>query len=206
MLDILDFVRMELEHWHTKTNYDPLYERKVRSKPFQYKHNRLKKFLHEYVCKVIASPEKLKVISRIADQEAFSGRDFHLERFVYCNSIRKELVKLLQQRASLYEIENLLDHASFEQEFVLLTWILFWEHSHGQMLAKNMLLEEDITEEYERQLLDLYKHFLDMLASTEIKTLEDLNRVEDVLIQDVERIDRGDLEKVLTWKKKEIFT
>lgn len=199
MLDILDFVRMELEHMEKKD--DPFYQRKLQTKFFHFKHNRLKKFIHRYIVKMIGDPEKMELVSKIADDQAFAGSDFHLQRFAYCSSIKNELFKLLRQRASIREIEQLLEGATFEQEFVLLTLIMYWEHFHGQTLLKEIMLEEGVGEAYEKHMSKLYKHFLDILDSEMIQSVEDLDKLEEEIVKDVALLDKLDLDEIRRLKK-----
>lgn len=194
LLDLLDFVRMELKHYTKKE--DPFYERETRTKFFHYKQSRLKNFLQKYIVHILSDPGKMELVSKIADDEAFAGKDFNLSRFTYCDSIKAELFKLLQQKASISEIKRLIDEATLEQNFVLLSLVLFWEHFHGQTLLKEILIEEsDIGETFEKQVTKLYTHFLDVLDSGMIKNSEDLERLEKSILEDVELLPKLDMDR-----------
>ncbi|MHA1731808.1 MAG: hypothetical protein ACTSU5_07680 [Promethearchaeota archaeon] len=201
LLDLLEFVQMELKHYIKKD--DPLYERERRTKFFNYKTSRLKKFLQKYIVHILSDPGKMELVSKIADDEAFAGNDFQLARFTYCSSVKAELFRLLKQKASISEIKRLIDEATLEQNFVLLSLVLFWEHFHGQSLLKEIMFEEgNLGEAFEKQVTKLYKHFLDVLDSGMIKTLDDLERLEKNIMEDVDLLPKLDMDKIRELKQK----
>lgn len=169
--DILELTKFELKFYKDKES--PMFERIVKTRVFQQKLQKLKNFISEYF-ELMYKDENSPI-----NKAALKAQLDNIARIThYYNDLSnfyKDQTKELINKDKFFEI---LDYSHVEVLFILFTSILDWEHYNS-----SLLFPQD--KEKEKML----RKFLDQLASSKIKNVEDVVDLEqqiDDLVQSLQ--------------------
>jgi hypothetical protein len=169
-LDILDIVKFELRFYKVKES--PLFERIVKTRIFQQKLQRLKDFINQYFSIMYRDEESPINQAALRTQLGNIARltDYYDDLSDFYTDHTKEMI-------TREKLLNLIDYSHIEILFLVFTNILDWEH-----YKSSLIFPQDKNKE------KLLKIFLERIASTEIKDIEDIIDLEqtiDVFIESV---------------------
>lgn len=162
--DILDLVKFELKFYKYKES--PLFERIVKTRIFQQKLQKLKDFISNYF--EIMYQDKDSPINQAALQAQLDN----IARLTnYYNDLSNFYKDSTKDLITKDKVLSLIEYSHIETLFLIFTNILDWEHYKSSLLFP--------TDKDKEKLL---KEFLNKLASSEIKEIEDVVDLE----QDIE--------------------
>ena len=159
-LDVLSIVKFELNFYMDKES--PMFERIVRTRVFQQKLQRLKDFIISYfeiMYKDQDSPINKAALRVQLDNIARITNYYNDLSTFYTDHTKKLITK--------EKILNLIEYSHIEVLFLLFTNILDWEHYKSSLLFP--------TDKSKEKML---KEFLERLASSDIKNVDDIINLE----------------------------
>ena len=159
-LDILSIVKFELRFYKDKES--PMFERVVKTRIFQNKLQRLKDFLMSYfeiMYKDQGSPINKAALRVQLDNIARITNYYNDLSTFYTDHTKKLITK--------EKILNLIEYSHIEVLFLIFTNILDWEHYKSSLLFP--------TDKGKEKML---KEFLERLASSDIKNVDDIINLE----------------------------
>jgi len=154
--DILDLVKFELKFYRYKES--PMFERIVKTRVFQNKLQKLKDFISSYF--EIMYDNKESPINQAALQTQLENIARLTNYYNDLSSFYKDSTKDLITKNKVLE---LIEYSHIEILFLIFTNILDWEHYKSSLLFP--------TDKDKEKML---KEFLNKLASSEIKEIEDV--------------------------------
>jgi hypothetical protein len=170
-LDILAILKFELKFYKDKES--PMFERIVKTRVFQQKLQKLKDFINKYF-EIMYRDEESPI-----NQAALRTQLDNIARITnYYNDLSgfyKDHTKTLITKEKL---KSLVEYSHIEILFLVFTNILDWEHYKSSLIFPHDKNKEK-----------LLKEFLAKLASSDIKELEDLIDLEQVIDTFVESIE-----------------
>jgi hypothetical protein len=162
--EILELVKFELKFYKYKES--PLFERIVKTRIFQQKLQKLKDFISKYF-EIMYKDENSPI-----NQAALQTQLDNIARITnYYNDLSSFYKDHTKDLISKEKLISLIDYSHMEVLFLIFTNILDWEHYKSSLLFP--------TDKEKEKML---KEFLNRLASSEIKTVEDVVDLE----QDIE--------------------
>ncbi|MFO7796741.1 MAG: hypothetical protein ACQERB_03845 [Promethearchaeati archaeon] len=168
--DILDLVKFELKFYKYKES--PLFERIVKTRIFQQKLQKLKDFISQYF--EIMYQDKDSPINQAALQTQLEN----IARLTnYYNDLSNFYKDSTKDLITKEKVLSLIEYSHIETLFLIFTNILDWEHYKSSLLFP--------TDKDKEKLL---KEFLNKLASSEIKEIEDVVDLEQDIDQFIEKI------------------
>ena len=168
--DILDLVKFELKFYKYKES--PLFERIVKTRIFQQKLQKLKDFIGQYF--EIMYQDKDSPINQAALQTQLEN----IARLTnYYNDLSNFYKDSTKDLITKEKVLGLIEYSHIETLFLIFTNILDWEHYKSSLLFP--------TDKDKEKLL---KEFLNKLASSEIKEIEDVVDLEQDIDQFIEKI------------------
>jgi len=168
--DILDIVKFELKFYQDKSS--PMFERIVKTRVFQTKLQKLKDFIMTYF-DILYKDEESPI-----NQAALRSQLDNIARITnYYDDLSNFYTDHTKLLITKDKLQNLLDFSHIEVLFLIFTNILDWEH-----YKSSLLFPTDKTKE------KLLKEFLNKLASSEIKDVNDIIDLEQTIENFVESI------------------
>ena len=162
--EILELVKFELKFYKYKES--PLFERIVKTRIFQQKLQKLKDFISKYF-EIMYKDENSPI-----NQAALQTQLDNIARITnYYNDLSSFYKDHTKDLISKEKLISLIDYSHMEVLFLIFTNILDWEHYKSSLLFPTQKDKEK-----------MLKEFLNRLASSEIKTVEDVVDLE----QDIE--------------------
>ncbi|MCK4285907.1 MAG: hypothetical protein KAX18_06880 [Candidatus Lokiarchaeota archaeon] len=169
--DILDIVKFELKFYQDKSS--PMFERIVKTRVFQTKLQKLKDFIMTYF-DILYKDEESPI-----NQAALRSQLDNIARITnYYDDLSNFYTDHTKLLITKDKLQNLLDFSHIEVLFLIFTNILDWEH-----YKSSLLFPTDKTKE------KLLKEFLNKLASSEIKDVNDIIDLEQTIENFVESIE-----------------
>ncbi|MFX0057611.1 MAG: hypothetical protein ACFE85_00460 [Candidatus Hodarchaeota archaeon] len=170
-LDILAILKFELKFYKDKES--PMFERIVKTRVFQQKLQKLKDFINKYF-EIMYRDEESPI-----NQAALRTQLDNIARITnYYNDLSgfyKDHTKTLITKEKLH---SLVEYSHIEILFLVFTNILDWEHYKSSLIFPHDKSKEK-----------LLKEFLNKLASSDIKEIEDLIDLEQSIDTFVESIE-----------------
>jgi hypothetical protein len=170
-LDILAIVKFELKFYKDKQS--PMFERIVKTRVFQQKLQKLKDFINTYF-EIMYKDEDSPI-----NQAALKAQLDNIARITnYYNDLSgfyKDNIKMLISKEKL---QNLIDYSHIEILFIIFTGILDWEHYKSSLIFPH--------DKHKEKLL---KEFLNKIAGSEIKNIEDIIDLEQTIESFVKSIE-----------------
>lgn len=169
-LDILDIVKFELRFY--KIRQSPLFERIVKTRIFQQKLQRLKDFINQYFAIMYRDEESPINQAALRTQLGNIARltDYYDDLSDFYTDHTKEMI-------TREKLQGLIDYSHIEILFLVFTNILDWEH-----YKSSLIFPQDKNKE------KLLKGFLEKIASTEIKDIEDIIDLEQTIDTFIESV------------------
>jgi len=158
--DILDIVKFELNFYQAKSS--PMFERIVKTRVFQAKLQKLKDFIMKYF--EIMYKDKDSPINQAALRAQLDNIAYITNYYNDLSSFYKDQTEIILTKEKLM---NLIEYSHMEKLFLIFTNILDWEHYRASLLFP--------TDKNKEKML---KEFLNRLASSEIRNMEDLMEIE----------------------------
>jgi hypothetical protein len=169
--DILDIVKFELKFYSDRES--PMFERIVKTRVFQTKLQKLKDFIMTYF-DILYKDEESPI-----NQSALRSQLDNIARITnYYDDLSDFYTDHTKLLITKDKLQNLLDFSHIEVLFLIFTNILDWEH-----YKSSLLFPTDKTKE------KLLKEFLNKLASSEIKDVNDIIDLEQIIESFVENIE-----------------
>ena len=169
--DILDIVKFELKFYLQKES--PMFERIVKTRVFQMKLQKLKDFINKYF-EIMYRNEDSPI-----NQAALRSQLENIARLTnYYNTLSEFYKDHTQQLITQEKIKELIEFSHVEILFLIFTNILDWEHYKASLLFPHDKNKEKIL-----------KEFLKKLASSEIKTENDIIELEQNIESFVQSIE-----------------
>ncbi len=169
--DILDIVKFELKFYTDRES--PMFERIVKTRVFQTKLQKLKDFIMTYF-DILYKDEESPI-----NQAALRSQLDNIARITnYYDDLSDFYTDHTKLLITKEKLQSLVDFSHIEVLFLIFTNILDWEH-----YKSSLLFPTDKTKE------KLLKEFLNKLASSEIKNVDDIIDLEQIIetfIQDIE--------------------
>ena len=169
--DILDLVKFELKFYKDKES--PMFTRIVKTRVFQTKVEKLKDFIMKYF-EIMYKDEESPI-----NQAALQTQLENIARLTnYYNDLSNFYKDHTKNLISKDKLLNLIEYTHIEILFLIFSNILDWEHYRSSLLFPTDKAKEK-----------LLKEFLNKLASTDIKNVDDIIDLEqsiDSFIQSVE--------------------
>ena len=169
--DILDIVKFELKFYTDRES--PMFERIVKTRVFQTKLQKLKDFIMTYF-DILYKDEESPI-----NQAALHSQLDNIARITnYYDDLSDFYTDHTKLLITKEKLQSLVDFSHIEVLFLIFTNILDWEH-----YKSSLLFPTDKTKE------KLLKEFLNKLASSEIKNVDDIIDLEQIIetfIQDIE--------------------
>ena len=169
--DILDIVKFELKFYTDRES--PMFERIVKTRVFQTKLQKLKDFIMTYF-DILYKDEESPI-----NQAALRSQLDNIARITnYYDDLSDFYTDHTKLLITKEKLKSLVDFSHIEVLFLIFTNILDWEH-----YKSSLLFPTDKTKE------KLLKEFLNKLASSEIKNVDDIIDLEQIIetfIQDIE--------------------
>jgi len=169
--DILDIVKFELRFYQDKSS--PMFERIVKTRVFQTKLQKLKDFIINYFDILYG------------DEESASNKAalrLQLDNIARLTNYYDDLSDFYTDHTKLMitkeKLHSLVDYSHIEVLFLIFTNILDWEH-----YKSSFLFPTDKTKE------KLLKEFLEKLASSDIRDIDDLVDLEQIIGKFVESVE-----------------
>ena len=170
-LDILTIVRFEINFYSYKES--PMFERIVKTRVFQQKLQKLKDFINTYFEIMYKGDES--PINQIALRTQLDN----VARITnYYNDLSSFYKDQTQNLITKEKLQSLIDYSHIESLFLVFTNILDWEHYKSSLIFPHDKRKEK-----------LLKEFLNKLASSDIKQVEDLIDLEQTIDTFVKSID-----------------
>ncbi|MFX0022300.1 MAG: hypothetical protein ACFE9S_08225 [Candidatus Hermodarchaeota archaeon] len=162
-LDILDIVKFELRFY--KMRESPLFERIVKTRIFQQKLQRLKDFINQYFA-IMYKDEESPI-----NQAALHTQLGNIARLTdYYDDLSDFYTDHTKEMITREKLQSLIDYSHIEILFLVFTNILDWEH-----YKSSLIFPQDKNKE------KLLKAFLEKIASTEIKDIDDIVDLEQTI-------------------------
>ena len=169
--DILDIVKFELKFYRYKES--PMFERIVKTRVFQQKLQKLKDFINTYF-DIMYRDEESPI-----NQAALRTQLDNIARLTnYYDDLSDFYTDHTKVMITRDKLQGLVDYSHVEVLFLIFTNILDWEHYKSSLLFPTDKAKEKIL-----------KEFLNKLASSEIKDVEDIIDLEqaiDTFVQSIE--------------------
>lgn len=169
--DILDLVKFELKFYKDKES--PMFTRIVKTRVFQTKVEKLKDFIMKYF-EIMYKDEESPI-----NQAALQTQLENIARLTnYYNDLSNFYKDHTKNLITKNKLLNLIEYTHIEILFLIFSNILDWEHYRSSLLFPTDKAKEK-----------LLKEFLNKLASTDIKNVDDIIDLEqsiDHFIQSVE--------------------
>jgi len=169
--DILDIVKFELKFYRYKES--PMFERIVKTRVFQQKLQKLKDFINTYF-DIMYRDEESPI-----NQAALRTQLDNIARLTnYYDDLSDFYTDHTKVMITRDKLQGLVDYSHVEVLFLIFTNILDWEHYKSSLLFPTNKAKEKIL-----------KEFLNKLASSEIKDVEDIIDLEqaiDTFVQSIE--------------------
>ncbi|MEJ2250991.1 MAG: hypothetical protein P8Y70_14380 [Candidatus Lokiarchaeota archaeon] len=169
--EILELVKFELKFYKYKES--PLFERIVKTRIFQQKLQKLKDFISKYF--EIMYKDEESPINKAALQIQLDNVARITNYYNDLSSFYKDHSKDLISKEKLV---GLIDFSHIEILFLIFTNILDWEH-----YKSSLIFPKDKDKE------KMLKEFLNRLASSDIKTVEDVVDLEQDIENFVEQVE-----------------
>lgn len=155
-LDILEIVKFELRFYKMKEN--PLFERIVKTRVFQQKLQRLKDFINTYF-EIMYRDEESPI-----NQAALHTQLDNIARLTnYYNDLSNFYKDHTKALITKEKLQSLIEYSHIEILFLIFTNILDWEHYKSSLIFP-----------HDKQKEKLLKEFLNRIASSEIKEIDDI--------------------------------
>ena len=169
--DILDIVKFELRFYQDRSS--PMFERIVKTRVFQTKLQRLKDFIMHY----------FDILYRDEDSPINQAAlRLQLDNIARLTNYYDDLSDFYHDHTKLMitkeKLKNLVDYSHIEVLFLIFTNILDWEHYKSSLLFP--------TDKSKEKLL---KEFLEKLASSDIRDIDDIVDLEQSIEKFVESIE-----------------
>jgi len=169
--DILDIVKFELKFYRYKES--PMFERIVKTRVFQQKLQKLKDFINTYF-DIMYRDEDSPI-----NQAALRTQLDNIARLTnYYDDLSDFYTDHTKVMITKEKFQELIDYSHVEILFLVFTNILDWEHYKSSLLFPTDKSKEKIL-----------KEFLNKLASSEIKDVEDIIDLEQAIDTFVESIE-----------------
>ena len=169
--DILDIVKFELKFYTDRES--PMSERIVKTRVFQTKLQKLKDFIMTYF-DILYKDEESPI-----NQAALRSQLDNIARITnYYDDLSDFYTDHTKSLITKDKLQSLVDFSHIEILFLIFTNILDWEH-----YKSSLLFPTDKTKE------KLLKEFLNKLASSEIKDVDDIIDLEQTIESFVESIE-----------------
>lgn len=169
--DILDIVKFELKFYRYKES--PMFERIVKTRVFQQKLQKLKDFINTYF-DIMYRDEDSPI-----NQAALRTQLDNIARLTnYYDDLSDFYTDHTKVMITKQKFQELIDYSHVEILFLVFTNILDWEHYKSSLLFPTDKSKEKIL-----------KEFLNKLASSEIKDVEDIIDLEQAIDTFVESIE-----------------
>jgi GTP1/Obg family GTP-binding protein len=169
--DILDIVKFELKFYRYKES--PMFELIVKTRVFQQKLQKLKDFINTYF-DIMYRDEESPI-----NQAALRTQLDNIARLTnYYDDLSDFYTDHTKVMITRDKLQGLVDYSHVEVLFLIFTNILDWEHYKSSLLFPTNKTKEKIL-----------KEFLNKLASSEIKDVEDIIDLEqaiDTFVQSIE--------------------
>jgi len=169
--DILDIVKFELKFYKYKES--PMFERIVKTRVFQTKLQKLKDFIAQYF--EIMYEGKDSPINQAALQTQLENIARLTNYYNDLSDFYKDSTKELITKDKVLE---LIDYSHIETLFLIFTNILDWEHYKSSLIFPTDKEKEKIL-----------KEFLNKLASSDIKEIEDVVDLEQEIDEFIQKIE-----------------
>ncbi|MFX0188893.1 MAG: hypothetical protein ACFE8A_14300 [Candidatus Hodarchaeota archaeon] len=169
--DIFDIVKFELQFYKDKES--PMFEKIMKTRAFQSKLKKLQSFIFNYFERMYQT--KSNPITKAALRTQLNN----IARITnYYDDLSNIYTEQTDKIISQEKLMNLIEYSHIEVLFVIFTNILDWEHQKRSIFFPN--------DESKKEIL---KEFLDKLASSDIKNIEDIIEVEDKLNDFIDTIE-----------------
>ncbi|MFW9782295.1 MAG: hypothetical protein ACFFFB_08440 [Candidatus Heimdallarchaeota archaeon] len=169
--DILDIVKFELRFYQDKSS--PMFERIVKTRVFQTKLQKLKDFIMKYF-DILYKDEESPI-----NQAALRLQLDNIARLTnYYDDLSDFYTDHTKLMITKEKLQSLVDYSHIEVLFLIFTNILDWEHYKSSLLFPTNKSKEK-----------LLKEFLEKLASSDIKDVEDIVDLEQSIENFVESIE-----------------
>jgi hypothetical protein len=169
--DILDIVKFELKFYSDRES--PMFERIVKTRVFQTKLQKLKDFIMNYF-EIMYKDDESPI-----NQAALRSQLDNIARITnYYDDLSDFYTDHTKFLITKDKLQSLLDYSHIEVLFLIFTNILDWEHYKSSLLFPTDKAKEKIL-----------KEFLNKLASSEIKNVDDIIDLEqkiETFVQDIE--------------------
>lgn len=169
--DILDIVKFELKFYSDRES--PMFERIVKTRVFQTKLQKLKDFIMKYF-EIMYKDDESPI-----NQAALRSQLDNIARITnYYDDLSDFYTDHTKLLITKDKLQSLLDYSHIEVLFLIFTNILDWEHYKSSLLFPTDKAKEKIL-----------KEFLNKLASSEIKNVDDIIDLEqkiETFVQDIE--------------------
>jgi hypothetical protein len=155
-LDVLSIVKFELKFYKDKES--PMFERIVKTRVFQQKLQRLKDFIMSYF-EIMYKDQESPI-----NKAALRAQLDNIARITnYYNDLSNFYTDHTKQLITKEKVLNLIEYSHIEVLFLIFTNILDWEHYKSSLLFP--------TDKGKEKML---KEFLERLASSDIKNVDDI--------------------------------
>ena len=168
--EILDIVKFELRFYQYKSS--PLFERIVKTRLFQSKLQRLKDFINTYFD--IMYKDETSPINQAALHTQLENVARLTNYYDDLSDFYTDHTKIMITKDKL---QNLVEYSHMEILFLVFTSILDWEHYKSSLLFPTDKAKEK-----------LLKEFLEKLASSDIKEIDDIIDLEQNIETFIENI------------------
>lgn len=169
--DILDIVKFELKFYRYKES--PMFERIVKTRVFQQKLQKLKDFINTYF-DIMYRDEESPI-----NQAALHTQLDNIARLTnYYDDLSEFYTDHTKIMITKDKLQSLIEYSHVEILFLIFTNILDWEHYKSSLLFPTDKSKEKIL-----------KEFLNKLASSEIKDVEDIIDLEQAIDSFVQSIE-----------------
>ena len=169
--DIIDIVKFELNFYSAKSS--PMFERIVKTRVFQTKLQKLKDFIMKYF--EIMYKDKESPINQAALRAQLDNIAYITNYYNDLSNFYKDQTEIIITKEKLF---NLIEYSHMEKLFLIFTNILDWEHYRASLLFP--------TDKNKEKML---KEFLKKLASSKIKSIDDLSEIEQSIEKFVKEIE-----------------
>ena len=169
--DILDIVKFELRFYKYKES--PMFERIVKTRVFQQKLQKLKNFINTYF-DIMYRDETSPI-----NQTALHTQLDNIARLTnYYDDLSDFYTDHTKIMITKEKLQSLIEYSHMEILFLVFTNILDWEHYKSSLLFPTDKAKEK-----------LLKEFLEKLASSDIKEIDDIIDLEQTIDSFIESIE-----------------
>ena len=169
--DIFDIVKFALQFYKDKES--PMFEKIIKSRVFQSKLKKLQNFIFKYFKLMYKSPNnpinKAALRNQLNNIAKLANYYDDLSNF-FSSSSDQELTK--------EKVKSIIDYSHIEVLFLIFTSILDWEHQ-----KRSMFFPDDESKG------DILKEFLNKLASSDIKNIDNILELEDKINDFIDTIE-----------------